>query len=94
MEEEHFDEEEMNIEDVAIEAHHKIDALIDLLIKKGIITSEEYDDQIEKLVEEMEEEDDDEECEDCGEECECGHEHAETKTAEPQETPQNSQPEN
>ncbi len=47
-------EEELSTEDVAFEAHHKVDALIDLLIKKGVINDLEFSEQIEKLVEEME----------------------------------------
>jgi len=66
MEEEH-NEEELSTEDIAYEAHHKVDALIDLLIKKGVISDEEFSEQIEKLVEEMEGDDDDEEDDDCEE---------------------------
>ncbi|MBT3984934.1 hypothetical protein HOD38_03340 [archaeon] len=57
------DEEEVSVEDVAYEAHHKVDALIDLLIKKNIITNSEYDEQIDSLISDMEKE---EEKEDCG----------------------------
>ena len=63
--EEMHEEDEMDTEDVAYEAHHKVDALIDLLIKKNVITDGEFEEQISKLVDEMaaqEEEDDDEEC--------------------------------
>jgi len=72
MEEEH-NEEELSTEDVAYEAHHKVDALIDLLIKKNVISDEEFSEQIEKLVEEMEgdEEDDDDGCEEVKDGC-CG----------------------
>jgi len=52
--EEDYVEEEMNSEDVAYEAHHKVDALIDLLVKKGVISNDEYDTQIDELIEEME----------------------------------------
>ena len=67
MEEEH-NEEELSTEDVAYEAHHKVDALIDLLIKKGVISDIEFSEQIEKLVEEMEGDDDDG-CEEVTEGC-------------------------
>jgi len=70
MEEEKFDvEEDMDAEDVAYEAHHKIDALIDLLVKKGIISEAEFEEQIDKLVEEMEKDDEDCECSD--KDCTC-----------------------
>lgn len=51
--------EEESIEDLAYESHHKIDALIDLLIAKGVFTEEEYEAQMEKLLSEMEEEEED-----------------------------------
>ena len=70
MEEEH-NEEELSTEDVAYEAHHKVDALIDLLIKKGVISDAEFSEQIEKLVEEMEGDEDDDEEEDDDENCGC-----------------------
>ncbi|MFH1972769.1 MAG: hypothetical protein ABIJ18_04810 [archaeon] len=70
MKEEKFDvEEDMDVEDVAYEAHHKIDALLDLLVKKGVITEDEFEEQIDKLVEEMEDDDDDCECDD--KDCTC-----------------------
>lgn len=45
---------EEDIENLTYEAHHKVDALIDLLIKKGIISEKEYEDQVEKLIDELE----------------------------------------
>ena len=56
MEEEfHVEEEDLSTEDVAYEAHHKVDALIDLLVKKGLINNDEFEQQIDNLIEEMEE---------------------------------------
>jgi len=49
-EEEHeFDNHEMDTNETAIAAYNKVDALIDLLIKKGIITEEEFDEAEEAL---------------------------------------------
>ena len=67
--------------DLMYEAHAKVDALIDLLVKKGVITEDEYDGQVEKLLTELGDDDDEEECtcgndpctcddgEECGEKC-------------------------
>ncbi len=56
------DHENLDTEEVAIAAYNKIDALLDLLIKKGIITEEEFDEAEEALWEELEgEEDEDDE---------------------------------
>ena len=52
----HVEEEEMNTEDVAVDAYNRIDALVELLIKKGIITEEEIDDMEDALLEEFEKE--------------------------------------
>jgi hypothetical protein len=38
-----FHEEEMDTHEVAVAAYNRVDALIELLIKKGIITEDEYD---------------------------------------------------
>ncbi|MBT4174614.1 hypothetical protein HOC80_01865 [archaeon] len=46
--------------DLMYEAHAKVDALIDLLVKKGIINEEEYDNAVEKLLTDLEEDDDEE----------------------------------
>jgi len=57
---EFFDEdnaEDMSQDDLLYEAHLKVDALIELLVKKGIITEEEYNDVYEKLLSEDLEED-------------------------------------
>ena len=56
MPEEH-EHEELTVEDVAFMANDKVDALIDLLIEKGVITEEE----IVQKIDELYEEDDDEE---------------------------------
>lgn len=50
------DDGELNVEEVAIEAYNRIDALVEILIKKGIITEEELEDMEEKLLEEEDEE--------------------------------------
>lgn len=58
------DDENLDTEEIALAAYNKIDALLDLLIKKGVITEEEFDDAEEALWEELEgeeDEDDDEE---------------------------------
>lgn len=49
MNEEH---DEMSIEDLAYHADDKIDALINLLIKKNIITEKELEDEFNSLFEE------------------------------------------
>jgi len=54
-EEESFEEgneEEFSTEDLVYDAHLKIDALIDLLIEKQIITEEEFNAKLDKIVEE------------------------------------------
>lgn len=53
--------------DLMYEAHAKVDALIDLLVKKGIINEEEYDKEVEKLLTDLEadDEEDDEEHDGC-----------------------------
>ncbi len=53
----HEEEEEINTEDVAVDAYNRIDALVELLIKKGIISEQEIDDMEDKLLEEFENED-------------------------------------
>ena len=50
----HVEEEDINVEDVAVDAYNRIDALVELLIKKGIITEEEIDNMEDKLLEEFE----------------------------------------
>lgn len=49
-----MENEELDIDDITIEAYNKIDALIDLLVKKKIITKEEYDEAFDALLEELE----------------------------------------
>jgi hypothetical protein len=66
MEEQYENHEEEG--DLMYEAHAKVDALIDLLVKKGIITEDEYDQQVESLLTELGDDDDDDE-----EECTCGN---------------------
>ncbi|MDP3918379.1 MAG: hypothetical protein Q8Q35_00545 [Nanoarchaeota archaeon] len=56
--EEYVEDEELDTEDIAVSAYNRIDALIELLVKKGIITEEEIDDMEDQL---LEEEDDEEE---------------------------------
>lgn len=45
-------EDDINADDLLYEAHLKIDALIELLIKKKVITEDEYNDMYEKLLNE------------------------------------------
>ncbi len=49
--------EDMTQDDLLYEAHLKVDALIELFVKKGMITEEEYNDVYEKLLSEDLEED-------------------------------------
>jgi len=51
------DTEKMDTEEIAIAAYNKIDALIDLLIKKKIITEEEYEEAEDALWDELEHDD-------------------------------------
>ncbi len=60
MPEEH-EHEELSVEDIAFMANDKVDALIDLLIEKGVITEEEIVEKIDELYEEDEDVDDEEE---------------------------------
>ena len=48
------EDEEMTTEDVANHADDKIDALIGLLIRKGVITEDEYDKEYNDLFEDEE----------------------------------------
>ena len=48
--------EEMNVEELANYADDKIDVLIDLLIKKGVITEDEYAKAYDELFDENDEE--------------------------------------
>jgi hypothetical protein len=45
-------EDEFSTEDLVYDAHLKIDALIDLLVEKEIITEEEFNAKLDKIVEE------------------------------------------
>jgi len=45
-----------SIEEIAFSAHYKIDALIGLLIKKGVLTEEELQKEIEALYDKLEKE--------------------------------------
>ena len=56
-----MENENLETEEIAIAAYNKIDALLDLLIKKGVITEEEFDEAEEALLEELEGEDDEDE---------------------------------
>lgn len=61
-------EEDYQEDDLMYEAHAKVDALIDLLVRKGVISEEEYDNEVQKLLQDL----DSCECEDCGDEpCSC-----------------------
>ena len=53
----HNTNENLDTEEIAVAAYNKIDALLDLLIKKGIITEEEFEDAEEALWDELEHED-------------------------------------
>ncbi|MSR86010.1 hypothetical protein EXS74_01285 [Candidatus Woesearchaeota archaeon] len=53
--------EHLDTEEIAVAAYNKVDALIDLLIKKKIITEQEYEDAEQALWDELESDDDDEE---------------------------------
>lgn len=44
----------MDTEEIAVSAYNKVDALIDLLVKKKIITREEYDEAEDALWDELE----------------------------------------
>lgn len=48
------DDQTMDTEEIAVSAYNKVDALIDLLVKKKIITREEYDEAEDALWEELE----------------------------------------
>ncbi|MDP3728337.1 MAG: hypothetical protein Q8R18_02675 [bacterium] len=52
--------EDLDTEEIAVAAYNKIDALIDLLIKKGIISEEEFEEAEEALWEELEANNDEE----------------------------------
>ncbi len=45
-------EDEINADDLLYEAHLKVDALIELLINKKVISEDEYNDMYEKLLNE------------------------------------------
>jgi len=62
-----YDEEE-TAEDMAIDNEARIDALAELLIKKGVITQEEYDDCYEKQYDDLDEEEVEEIDEESGDE--------------------------
>lgn len=47
-------EEELTFEEIAEHSNDKVDALIELLIKKGVFTEEEYNKEYEDLFEEEE----------------------------------------
>lgn len=55
--------DEAIFEEVAMLANDKVDALIELLIDKGVISAEEYDEKYNQIIEETYEDDDDEEAE-------------------------------
>jgi len=47
-------EDNLETEEIAVAAYNKIDALLDLLVKKGIISEKEFEDAEEALWEELE----------------------------------------
>ena len=47
--------EEVTELDLIYESHDKVDALIDLLIEKGVITQDEYEEKLAKVIEANEE---------------------------------------
>ncbi len=51
-----MDEEDLTVEDIAFMANDKIDALIEILDKKGIVKEDEVMKKIEELYKEEEEE--------------------------------------
>lgn len=53
--------ENLDTEEIAVAAYNKIDALLDLLIKKKIITEKEYEDAEQALWDELESDSDDDE---------------------------------
>ena len=55
------EDENMSVEEMVYGAHDKIDALIELLIDKGVISEEEYTKKIEAILAEYEAEDSEEE---------------------------------
>ena len=61
MNNEKYDEEDYTTEDLLYDAHLKIDALVELLINKKIISEEEFNKKLDELVEEDLEEEKEEE---------------------------------
>lgn len=58
----HCEESEYTVEDLAYSAHNRMDALIELLIAKKVITEQEYETKIEEIMErELDESEDDSE---------------------------------
>ena len=56
-----FHEEEMDTHEIAATAYNRVDALIELLIRKGMISEDEYDRIEEELYSENFDEEDEEE---------------------------------
>ena len=52
--------ENLDTEEIAVAAYNKIDALLDLLIKKKIITEQEYDEAEQALWDELESDEEEE----------------------------------
>ena len=52
------DDDEFTVEDVAYDAHNKVDALVQLLVRKGILTEDEVDAEVDRLIEDLEDDDD------------------------------------
>ncbi len=61
-EEEHDGEEELTPEEIAVAAYNKVDALLELLIRKGVVTEAEIDEiESEYIYEDGEGDEEDEE---------------------------------
>ena len=54
---EDFEDEELDMEDVAVTAYNRTEALIELLIRKGVISEDEYEKMEEELIVDEPEED-------------------------------------
>lgn len=52
-----MEDDEMSFEDLALMANDKVDALIDLLIEKKIITEKEFDDKMEEVLSDIDDDD-------------------------------------
>jgi len=62
-EDEFVEDEDLDVQETAEYADDKVDALINLLVKKGIITEAEFDAEYDELYEQVEEESSEEQTE-------------------------------